>query len=191
MILSLVHAYCSVMLRVNQIISGVALWFMGNGLITFLFRMIGDKKQVMTFPTVDLGFLNDLSHIGKIIFCRISWCISAFYWWLFLLYYQLDTFRINQQGCGRQPACCGPCLAQCISYTLHKRFDMRRHVRPGRSLPFPGRAGSICGEHDRRKRVHSLLHCYFRKMESFQDYAGGTHVCRRRFAAVAHAGDRG
>lgn len=67
MLLSLVHAYFSITLRVNQIISGIALWLVGIGVTSFMFRSIG-SQNVGTFAELNIPVLSDIPYIGRIVF---------------------------------------------------------------------------------------------------------------------------
>ncbi len=70
LILSVVHAYCSITLRINQIITGVALWLVGIGVTSFLHRSLtsGESKDVGTFTDVNFGALAKIPWLGDIIF---------------------------------------------------------------------------------------------------------------------------
>ena len=56
-VLSAVNAYCSVTLRINQIITGIALWLFGIGTTSFLHRSLtaGESKDVGTFTDINFG----------------------------------------------------------------------------------------------------------------------------------------
>jgi ABC-type uncharacterized transport system permease subunit len=68
LILSLIHAYCSITLRVNQIVTGVGLWLLGIGVTSFLYRLLGGVKTVDSLPQANWGVLNDIPVLGQILF---------------------------------------------------------------------------------------------------------------------------
>jgi len=70
MALSLVHAYCSITLKVNQIISGVALWLLGIGVTTFLNRAIfaSGTRSIKSLAEVHWGAASRIPWLGQIVF---------------------------------------------------------------------------------------------------------------------------
>jgi ABC-type uncharacterized transport system permease subunit len=67
-LLALVHAFFSIHLRADQIVSGFAVNFLALGLTGFLYSSIypgGIEEQVSRVPTVNLGFLEDIPLIGN------------------------------------------------------------------------------------------------------------------------------
>jgi simple sugar transport system permease protein len=67
-LLALLHAYLSITLRIDQIISGIGLWLFALGVTTFLYRVAGTGKTVPTTPEVNLGILSDLPFVGNVLF---------------------------------------------------------------------------------------------------------------------------
>jgi len=68
LLLSLVHAFLTITLRLDQIIIGIALWFFSMGLTTFLYRAMGSRPSITTLRPLDLGFLGDIPWLGTILF---------------------------------------------------------------------------------------------------------------------------
>jgi ABC-type uncharacterized transport system permease subunit len=70
--MSAIHAFFSVTLKVDQIVSGIALIALGAGLSGFGYRLtIGaaaSPPPVPSFSTLDLGWLTGLPYIGKALF---------------------------------------------------------------------------------------------------------------------------
>ncbi|MBA7699516.1 hypothetical protein ES703_108213 [subsurface metagenome] len=66
--LSLVHAFLSVTLKTNQIISGIAIWLFSMGLSSFIFRTVGITDPIEGFAPIHIPVLSDLPGIGPIIF---------------------------------------------------------------------------------------------------------------------------
>ena len=67
-LLALVHAFFSIHLQADQIVSGFAVNFLALGLTGFLYSSIypgGIEQQVSRVPTVNLGFLEDIPLIGS------------------------------------------------------------------------------------------------------------------------------
>ncbi|MEM3754882.1 MAG: ABC transporter permease, partial [Candidatus Bathyarchaeia archaeon] len=71
-ILGLIHAFVCVTLRANQIVSGMAIWFLGWGMSGFLYRMIfGIRPLPVTiegFKTINVPLLSEIPFIGQILF---------------------------------------------------------------------------------------------------------------------------
>ena len=69
--LALVHAYFSIHLRADQIVSGTALNFLALGLTGYLYiKIYGDEgtpSELSTIPDVHLGFLEDVYFLGPIL----------------------------------------------------------------------------------------------------------------------------
>ena len=69
--LGLVHAYFSIHLRADQIVSGTALNFLALGLTGYLYiKIYGDEgtpSELSTIPDVHLGFLEDFYFLGPIL----------------------------------------------------------------------------------------------------------------------------
>jgi len=66
--LSLVHAFLSVTLKTNQIISGIAIWLFSMGFSSFIFRTVGITDAIEGFAPIHIPVLSDLPGIGPIIF---------------------------------------------------------------------------------------------------------------------------
>jgi simple sugar transport system permease protein len=66
--LALVHAFLSVTLRANQIVSGLALVIFGTGLSTFVGKPVEGTRLATDLRAVRLGPLADLPVIGPVLF---------------------------------------------------------------------------------------------------------------------------
>ena len=67
-LLALIHAFFSIHLRADQIVSGFAVNFLALGLTGFLYSSIypgGIEQEVSRVPAVNLGFLEDIPLIGN------------------------------------------------------------------------------------------------------------------------------
>jgi ABC-type uncharacterized transport system permease subunit len=70
-VLALVHAFFSIHLRADQIVSGTAINFLALGVTGYLYiKIYGDEgtpSELSTIPDVHLGFLEDLYFLGPIL----------------------------------------------------------------------------------------------------------------------------
>lgn len=67
-LMALVHAYVSVTLAADQIVSGVALNMLGLGLTTYLFRITTPHPAVNAFEEINIPMISQLPIIGPILF---------------------------------------------------------------------------------------------------------------------------
>ncbi len=82
--LALAHAFASISLRANQIVSGLALVIFGTGLSTFLGRPVEGMPlpREARIPRVAITYLSDLPLIGRMLFTQdvvvyASWILAA------------------------------------------------------------------------------------------------------------------
>jgi simple sugar transport system permease protein len=68
MALSLIHAYLSVTLKANQIISGLAIWLFSMGFSAFIFRTVGVAGSIKGFASLHIPVLSELPIVGPILF---------------------------------------------------------------------------------------------------------------------------
>jgi simple sugar transport system permease protein len=66
--LSLVHAFLSITLRANQIVSGLALVIFGTGLAEFLGQPVEGDRRGASFVAVHMSGLHDLPIVGPVAF---------------------------------------------------------------------------------------------------------------------------
>jgi general nucleoside transport system permease protein len=67
-LLALIHAFLTVTLRADQVVSGLALTFLGSGLSAVVGAPLVEVRQVAQLPTIDVPLLADLRWIGPILF---------------------------------------------------------------------------------------------------------------------------
>jgi general nucleoside transport system permease protein len=67
-LLALLHAYVTVTLRADQVVSGLALTFVGTGLSAFLGAPLVEVRQIPRLPAFPIPFLADLPILGPILF---------------------------------------------------------------------------------------------------------------------------
>jgi ABC-type uncharacterized transport system permease subunit len=74
-----VHAVLSVMLRANQIVSGLALVIFGTGLANFLGKPVEGKTVTTVIKPLSFGPLSDIPIVGPVIFGQdiITYCAVA------------------------------------------------------------------------------------------------------------------
>jgi simple sugar transport system permease protein len=103
-ILGLAHAYFSVTLKINQIISGLALWFLAEGLTSYLLRVLGGAKPVGTLQPVNLGALSSLPVVGPIFFQQsIMVYIGFLLVFIFALLLKHTPFGLVTRAAGDNP----------------------------------------------------------------------------------------
>jgi ABC-type uncharacterized transport system permease subunit len=107
-VLAAIHAYLSITLRIDQILSGIGLIVLGLGLSGYGFRLtIGAQKvaQVPTMAKLDLGALSRIDILGPILFnhpALIYVGLAAaplLYWFLYR-----TTWGLEIRAIGEHPA---------------------------------------------------------------------------------------
>jgi simple sugar transport system permease protein len=70
-VMSMVHAYLSITLKVSQIVSGIAIWIFSLGFTGYIFRAFGSPKMLsVQFTPINVPGLSDLPYVGPIIFSQ-------------------------------------------------------------------------------------------------------------------------
>ena len=67
-VLSLIHAYLSITLKTNQIISGIAIWLFSMGFSSFIFRTAGVTESIKGFTSIHIPVLSELPKAGPVLF---------------------------------------------------------------------------------------------------------------------------
>jgi simple sugar transport system permease protein len=67
-LLALIHAFLTVTLRADQVVSGLALTFLGSGLSAVLGAPLVEVRQVAQLPTINIPLLAELPWLGPIFF---------------------------------------------------------------------------------------------------------------------------
>lgn len=67
-LLALIHAYLTVTLRANQVVSGLALTLFGTGLSDYLGKAYVGMRAEQTFGKMVIPFLSDIPIIGPVVF---------------------------------------------------------------------------------------------------------------------------
>ncbi|MFA6507608.1 MAG: ABC transporter permease [Treponemataceae bacterium] len=104
--LGAVHAFVSVTLRANQVVSGLAITMVGTGIAGLWGKpFVGTpplgRLIAVDWPALGLGFLNDIPYIGQIIFSQspfffLSLALGLILW--FLLKHTRWGIRIKSVG---------------------------------------------------------------------------------------------
>ena len=102
-ILSFVFAVLIVLLRANQVVSGITLVFFGSGLTGFIGPNWADKT-VKGIQKLEIIFINDIPVLGKILFNQdimffITLLLCFLVWWL--LFY--TRFGLELRAVGENP----------------------------------------------------------------------------------------
>ncbi len=103
-VLAFLHAFMSITLRVNQVVSGLALVFLGSGLSGFWGQhYVG--IQATSFVNVKIPLLSSIPFVGEILFDRdplvyLGYVLVPFIWWF--LY--KTKFGMNLRAVGETPS---------------------------------------------------------------------------------------
>ena len=109
MLLSLLHAFASVNLKANQVISGTAINMLSTALSLYLAQTItgsGNITIVRGIIRADIPILADIPFIGPLFFTRTYWttwlCLLLWAASWFLLY--RTSFGLRLRACGEHPS---------------------------------------------------------------------------------------
>jgi ABC-type uncharacterized transport system permease subunit len=103
-ILASLHAFVSITLKVNQVVSGLALVFLGSGLSGFWGQKFVGIQSV-SFSNVKIPLLADIPFVGNILFNRdplvyVGYLLVPFIWW----YLYKTKYGMNLRAVGEAPA---------------------------------------------------------------------------------------
>ncbi|MBI9093831.1 MAG: ABC transporter permease [Sphaerochaeta sp.] len=108
-IFSLLHAFASINLRADQIISGTAINMLAGALTVYLARTISGSGNVRIFMGIvrkDIPFLSEVPILGPLLFSQTYWTT-----WLCLLIWALSwvllyktSFGLRLRACGEHPS---------------------------------------------------------------------------------------
>ena len=88
--LSLLHAFLSISIKANQIISGIGIWLFAMGFTAYIFRLVPIREPINGFSGVHIRVLSDLPIIGPILFQQNILVYFGFV--LVLVFYMLFYF---------------------------------------------------------------------------------------------------
>lgn len=103
--LAFIHAFLTVTMQANQVVSGLALTLFGTGLSGFLGKNYIGIPVENAFKPLDLGFLSDIPFVGPIFFQHdilvyLSYLLVPFLW--FIVYKTRPG--LNLRAVGENPA---------------------------------------------------------------------------------------
>jgi len=104
-LLSMIHAFLTITLRANQVVSGLALTIFGVGLSNYLGKSMVGIPSPVTFATIKIPLLSDIPYLGDVFFNHdllvyISYLLVAFIW--FYLY--KTKYGLYLRAVGENPA---------------------------------------------------------------------------------------
>ncbi|MBI3536315.1 MAG: ABC transporter permease [Chloroflexi bacterium] len=105
-VLSLLHAYVTIALRADQVVSGLSLTFLGIGLSLVLGEGLAQVKGVPTVPVFSLPLLAQIPFLGAILFENKSALVYLGYFLIPLAWYFIYRTRpgLHLRAIGEYPA---------------------------------------------------------------------------------------
>jgi simple sugar transport system permease protein len=105
-LLSLVHAAITIQFRADQVISGLALTFLGSGLARVLGDGLSKAGQISTLPRFTVPVLGDIPVLGAILFREQSLMTYVGFLLVPLAWYWIERTRpgLNLRAVGERPA---------------------------------------------------------------------------------------
>ena len=107
-IFSLLHAFASINLNANQVISGTAINMIAGALTVFIARTLtgsGNIQIKQGVPRVDIPFLSDLPLVGPLLFQKsyaTTWIVLGLWAILWFVLYK-TPFGLRLRACGEHP----------------------------------------------------------------------------------------
>jgi simple sugar transport system permease protein len=103
--IALIHAFLTISLRANQVVSGLALTLFGQGLTSYLGHSLVGKAPPDAFNTLSIPLLSDIPRIGQIFFKQdaltyLSYIIVPVLWW----FVYRSRPGLNLRAIGENPA---------------------------------------------------------------------------------------
>ncbi len=103
--LALVHAFFSITIGVNQVVSGLALTLMGTGLASYLGRPLVGQAAKEAFRPIELPLLSDIPVLGPILFRQDALIYLSFLLAPLLFFFIYRTRPgLNLRAVGDSPA---------------------------------------------------------------------------------------
>ncbi|MEO8437477.1 MAG: ABC transporter permease [Chloroflexota bacterium] len=105
-LLSLVHAVMTISLRADQVVSGLALTFLGTGLARVLGEGVSSARNVALIPQLTIPVLSDIPLIGPIFFTEQRALVYVGYLLVPLTWYWINRTRpgLHLRAVGEYPA---------------------------------------------------------------------------------------
>jgi general nucleoside transport system permease protein len=104
-LLAMVHAFLTVTLKANQVVSGLALTMFGTGLSAYLGKSLIGIPAKSVFRPVPISFLSDIPVLGSILFQQ-NWLVYISYFFAVILWFMLFKTKIGLllRAVGENPA---------------------------------------------------------------------------------------
>jgi general nucleoside transport system permease protein len=134
MLFSVIHAFLSITLRANQIVSGLALVIFGTGLSTFIGKSIEGQPLDTDFTPIRWGILADIPILGPMLFDQDPMVYAT------LVFAGLIGFYLNRTSWGLALRAVGESPATADSLGVPVAFVRYVHVMAGGF--FAGMAGA-------------------------------------------------
>jgi len=105
-LLSLVHAVMTISLRADQVVSGLALTFLGTGLARVLGEGVSDARNTALIPQVTVPVLSNIPLVGEIFFTEQRAVVYIGYLLVPLAWYWINRTRpgLHLRAVGEYPA---------------------------------------------------------------------------------------
>ncbi|MCC6705170.1 MAG: ABC transporter permease, partial [Thermomicrobiales bacterium] len=103
-VMAAIHAFLTVSLRANQVVSGLALTLFGTGLSAYLGRDLVGKRAADRFNSLDVPLLSEIPHLGRILFQQ-NLLVYASYFFVPLCWWYVYRTRqgLNLRALGERP----------------------------------------------------------------------------------------
>jgi ABC-type uncharacterized transport system permease subunit len=105
-LLSLLHAIITIHFRADQVVSGLALTFLGTGLARVLGEGLSKAGATSLLPTLSIPLLADIPFVGRVLFTDQSVLVYLGYILVPVVWYWIDRTRpgLHLRAVGEEPA---------------------------------------------------------------------------------------
>ena len=101
---SLIHAFFSITLKADQVISGTGIWLLGLGLSSYIFRLLGIGTVTEKFDVIAVPLLKDIPFLGPVFFQQnILVYLSFFLVLVFEIVLHQTPWGLRNKGAGDSP----------------------------------------------------------------------------------------
>ena len=166
-LMALIHAFLSVTMRANQVVSGLALTMFGTGLSSYLGKVWGVVGNPFPnhFRPVQVPGLAEIPLLGQVLFHQdvlvlASFVLAAGIW--FLLY--RTRTGMNLRAVGENPAAADSLGINV--FALRYLFTIAGGMLAGWPAPFPRLCANLDGKHHCRARLDRRRAGHLRHVES-------------------------
>ena len=104
-LMALIHAFLTITLRANQVVSGLALTIFGTGFSGFIGKTLIGIPLPATFKPIDIPLLSGLPVVGSILFRHDALCYLTFFLVVALWFFLFRTTKgLELRSVGENPA---------------------------------------------------------------------------------------